>query len=102
MVLIRSFRSKVGMYLFSAYLEIPQGGLLNAGNGTVQLGWTDAQQAQSGTVVASVALLTSGDYGQGSTVIRCQSGSNVIMSIILSSVTGAPVYNCYGALQRIF
>lgn len=90
-----------GLYRVSSYTIITQGGLLNAGSLSVQLVWTDDTQIQSGAPITGVALLTSGAYGAADTTVRMISGAALIATQALSSVTGAPHYNSYIAVERV-
>ena len=94
--------SGTGMYRVSTYAEVTQGGLLNAGSLSVRFDWTDEGQAQNFSPVTGLALITSGAFSQGITVVRAVSGSSIIMTVSLSSLVGSPVYNAYGAVERVF
>jgi hypothetical protein len=93
--------SGTGLYRVSTYVEIAQGGLLNVGTLSLRLDWTDSRQAQFVTPITGIALVTSGSFGQATTPIRAMSGSPIIMTVTLSSLTGNPQYNAYGTVERL-
>lgn len=90
-----------GVYRVSIYSEVTQGGLLNAGNLGVAINWTSDSQVQTLSPIAGVALITSGAFGQSSSVVRAVSGTAIGMSVTLGAVTGAPHYNAFGVVERV-
>lgn len=94
----------VGGYRACGYLVVTTGGLANAGNASLVFGWNDGTAIQSNTPsgLGSIALLTTGDEGQGCTFLRSAASQNITYSTTLSSVTGAPTYSLYVTLERLF
>lgn len=90
-----------GMYRVSLATQVTQGGLLNAGSLTVALNWTDDTQGQTLSPITGVALITSGAFGQSTSVMRVLSGTPIFMTVALGAVTGTPHYNAFGAVERV-
>lgn len=90
-----------GLYRVTAYAEVTQGGLLNAGSLSVAFGFTSDSQPQVLSPITGVALITSGAFSQSVSTLRVLSGTNIHHSINLSSLTGTPVYNAFAAVERV-
>lgn len=90
-----------GLYRVSTYAVVTQGGLLNAGNLTARLDWTDDTQAQNTSPITGVALITSGAFGLGNSMFRSVSGQPIIFTVTLGALTGSPHYNAYAAVERV-
>ena len=91
-----------GLFRVTGYAVVTQGGLLNVGSLLTQFDWTDESEGQSVQPITGVALVTSGSFGQGSSIIRAASGTSIFHTVTLGSLVGTPRYNAYAAVERIF
>jgi len=82
-----------GLFRISAYAVISTAGLTGAVSVTVT--WNDGVQAQSKTIILSLALLPLGTFDQATFVLRSAAGQAISVASSVASLTGSPQYSLY-------